>query len=813
MKNSRRNFSITLILSGIIFVSLGFTSHLLASFAPGATLDPACTPDDPTCIVSTAGSNGTIQYNNAGVQSGDDNLVWDDTNSLLGIGTATPSQELHIEAGSQIITAGDIVAVGSAKDEVDGVKELEGPGTVEIIGKYAYVTGTTDDGLDILDISNPANPIHVGFITDNGTTALDGAKGLDVVGKYAYIASSIDNGVEILDISNPALPVHVGAIFDNGSRALSYPVDIQVVGKYAYVTSYFKDSLEIIDISNPAVPRHVSYAFDVAGRALDGAWGLDVVGKYAYVASYVDEGVEILDISNPAVPVHAGSIFDNNPSCPASDCALNGAWDIKVIGNYAYVVSYISGGIQILDISNPAAIVHVSTFLDNDSSCPSSNCGLAGAHSIEISGNYAYVTSNTDDALQIIDISNPAVPTHIKTIYKSANVLLDGAGDISITGGYAYITSYVDNALQIFSLSSLTTPTANIGNLASDDITIWRDLNVGANAVIGGGLNVGSGGLHIQGESSFSSKMFAPSLATSTGSPDALCIDPTTHEFTVNTGTATCTVSSLKYKDNVEEMNRGLDIIRELRPVTYTYKNNPESRTNFGLIAEEVFKIEPRLVYFEKDSTIDTRGIHQLDFIFINTKAIQELDVNIKSLEDMFINDTSFRQRLSSFFTNSTERLSGILKIESVDTNSLITNELRIYNEEGIEGCIRVQNETIIFDTDCNGASNSSSSESEEESESESEEEDIVSEETTPQSEEETSEDTPPPIETEEVVTEETTPPEEETETPPSGDTTPPAETEAVEEETEENTSTEKPIEEEIIEEPTEENTPTEEEA
>ncbi|MEZ4849523.1 MAG: hypothetical protein R3B93_13070 [Bacteroidia bacterium] len=46
-----------------------------------------------------------------------------------------------------------------------------------------------DDGVEILDISDPANPTHVGAITDNGTTELDGVRGIYVSGKYAYVVS------------------------------------------------------------------------------------------------------------------------------------------------------------------------------------------------------------------------------------------------------------------------------------------------------------------------------------------------------------------------------------------------------------------------------------------------------------------------------------------------------------------------------------------------------------------------------------------------------------------------------------------------
>ena len=73
-----------------------------------------------------------------------------------------------MNARSVIQNAVNPVQKGAIVDS--GSLELSGAGTVYVQGKYAYITGNGDDGLEIVDISNPANPIHVGAIADNGTT-------------------------------------------------------------------------------------------------------------------------------------------------------------------------------------------------------------------------------------------------------------------------------------------------------------------------------------------------------------------------------------------------------------------------------------------------------------------------------------------------------------------------------------------------------------------------------------------------------------------------------------------------------------------
>jgi hypothetical protein len=56
--------------------------------------------------------------------------------------------------------------------------------------------------------------------------------------------------------------------------------------------------------------------------------------------------------------------------------------------------------------------------------------------------------------------------------------------------------------------------------------------------------------------------------------------------------------SSIRYKENVENFTRGLDLITKLRPVTYNWKTSGER--DLGFIAEEVNEIEPLLNVYNK---------------------------------------------------------------------------------------------------------------------------------------------------------------------------------------------------------------------
>jgi hypothetical protein len=151
---------------------------------------------------------------------------------------------------------------------------------VVVVGNYAYVAAETT-GLEIFDISDPANPVMVGHYDTKGE-----AYGVALSGNYAYVAA-FSGGLQIIDISNPANPVAVGRYYTSG-----YAFGVALSGNYAYMADYHK-GLQIIDISNPANPVAVG-RYNTGGHALSVA--LD--GNYIYVADGGNQ-LEILRFNPP----------------------------------------------------------------------------------------------------------------------------------------------------------------------------------------------------------------------------------------------------------------------------------------------------------------------------------------------------------------------------------------------------------------------------------------------------------------------------------------------------------------------------------
>lgn len=126
---------------------------------------------------------------------------------------------------------------------------------------------------------------------------------------------------------------------------------------------------------------------------------------------------------------------------------------------------------------------------------------------------------------------------------------------------------------------------------------------------------------------------FAGLLSSGTG--NALCI--TTNNQVTNAGGGTCTPSSEKYKNSIKDFNgNALDELNKLKIVTFNYNdgvmttNKGDTKQRIGMIAEQVEKIDPRLV-IHKDGSPDS--LNDRDLLSLTIKAVQEQQKEIDSLK------------------------------------------------------------------------------------------------------------------------------------------------------------------------------------
>ena len=431
---------------------------------------------------------------------------------------------------------------------------LDMASSVYVLGKYAYVVSSLSSSLTVIDISNPTSPTQVGVIRDGvGATNFTGPRDVYVSGKYAYAVTSGSNSFTVIDISNPLAPKQLGTIVDGvGATELDGAWSVYVSGKYAYVASIDDSSVTVIDISNPSSPVQVGTIKDGVGATqLNSAHAVYVSGKYAYVASQGDSSLTVIDISNPSSPKEIGTIIDN--SVGGTGTQLLNAQGVYVSGKYAYVASASDNSLSVIDISNPSLPKEIGTLV---------SARLNGAEDVYVSGKYAYVASSISDSLTVIDISNPASPLEINYIIDSSQggvaTDLNAASSLYVSGKYAYVTSRYNGALTVIDISGIDAPVANIGNLASSNITVSENVNIGNDLYVANSVNIGFGGLMSNGAFSFSSASGSGNLIMGAPTGKALLtLDQLGNQDIFTASASGQTKFTVKSDGNVVQSNNG----------------------------------------------------------------------------------------------------------------------------------------------------------------------------------------------------------------------------------------------------------------
>src|SRR5262249_43175042 len=138
-------------------------------------------------------------------------------------------------------------------------------------------------GVEIVDISDPIHPRHAGQFSGVAS---------DIATFESYLCIHNDFGLQLLDISTPAQPGGVGSYYlspNSGGFAFT-----------AHVRTLFvchDGVLDVIDWSDLAHPAKLAQVDSVRTFA--------VQGQYLYTVSAAD--LSIWDVSQPAHPVKAGT--------------------------------------------------------------------------------------------------------------------------------------------------------------------------------------------------------------------------------------------------------------------------------------------------------------------------------------------------------------------------------------------------------------------------------------------------------------------------------------------------------------------------
>jgi len=173
-------------------------------------------------------------------------------------------------------------------------------------------------------------------------------------------------------------------------------------GSYAYVLAGGSGlgGLEIFDTSIPTSPQII-----VKQNLLANARFITIIGIYAYVL--YDTKLQVWDISNPVVPIAINDI----------DLGTTNCMTVRIHGGYAYIVSQ-SATLTVVNVTSPTSLVKYPAI-----------ALTAGAEDIAIYGNRAFVSSFGSSALDVVDISNPQIPvlgTPVSGLNQPRRMFLSG---------------------------------------------------------------------------------------------------------------------------------------------------------------------------------------------------------------------------------------------------------------------------------------------------------------------------------------------------------------------------------------------------
>ena len=215
-----------------------------------------------------------------------------------------------------------------------------------VAGQYMYLTGS--NGLAIWDVSDPSSPIEVSYYEPDD--AYDTGF-VTIIDSYVFMfVEGNDNSyrLNIVNVSDPATPVHVGDVPLTDWAV----VDMELVNDIVYVVQPYS-GLMALDVANPVAPQLLGTFSPWESLANN----IEFIGQVVYVAE-PEHGVQLLDISDPT-QIQAMSLLElpYTVSIAATDDEIHvAAWQSGLITLRPFQESITSTATQFNSPSNDVTL-------------------------------------------------------------------------------------------------------------------------------------------------------------------------------------------------------------------------------------------------------------------------------------------------------------------------------------------------------------------------------------------------------------------------------------------------------------------------
>ena len=225
--------------------------------------------------------------------------------------------------------------------------------TVSTEGKYVYLNGGGYNGIRILDLTDPVDPVKAGRYV--GPSFHDSYIRNDTI--YAS-AINAGGGLDIIDARNKSNPTRIKLHQYPGSG--THNAWTSEDGRYVLTTDEINSTpktLKVWDMTNIQNLVKVAEVASVSGSDTTIVHNVVVRGNLAYVAWYT-AGVKVFDISNPTSPQLVAH-YDTYPAHDRADYA--GVWGVYPFPSGKFIVSDMQTGLHVLRYPSTSTSVGIDT--------------------------------------------------------------------------------------------------------------------------------------------------------------------------------------------------------------------------------------------------------------------------------------------------------------------------------------------------------------------------------------------------------------------------------------------------------------------
>src|SRR5262249_31418606 len=144
------------------------------------------------------------------------------------------------------------------------------------------------------------------------------------------------------------------------------------------------------------------------------------------------------------------------------------------------------------------------------------------------------------------------------------------------------------------------------------------------------------------------------------------------------------TVSSARFKEQIKPMDKTSEAIHALKPVTFRYKQelDPEGIPQFGLVAEDVEKVNPDLVARDDQGKVCTVRYEAVNAMLLNEflkehRKVQEQEATIAQLKSTIAEQETIdanQQKQIEALTAGLQKVSAQVELQKPSRETVVNN-------------------------------------------------------------------------------------------------------------------------------------------